>query len=328
MKVLYRFFSRRLFWLAWLALIVLLLSQLFGRIYWQLELFSHYLPHVAILLLLASCFYPVHKKYLVSRQIQLGVRLGFGLLGGILLLLSLQSLSMLTQNVNPPDSTIAPLTIAYQNVNIGNQQAKQTLAQLTQFQPDVLILLEAGGENWQQPLQTLITENYYPIHCQHKDNSPFAMQVFVHQSNAHCEVIKFADFPAIKITLPNLPNQRSIYAVHPPPPINSDLAHARNQYLHALKQHLLSTNLQGNYLIIGDFNLSAFSPIYRDFIADSKLQRATPRGLPTWLPFAISIDQILIHSRQNTSSTNDINIQVQPLAWVGSDHRGFLLSWE
>ena len=133
---------------------------------------------------------------------------------------------------------------------------------------------------------------------------------------------------ATKITLFN---QRIVYAVHPSPPFNAALAHATNQYLHELKQHILSANAktQTDFLIIGDFNLSAFSPIYRDFIANSNLQRTTPRGLPTWLPFAIGIDQILISDTQNSADTNNINnIQVQPLAWVGSDHRGFLVTWK
>ncbi|WP_227429981.1 endonuclease/exonuclease/phosphatase family protein [Psychrobacter sp. I-STPA6b] len=326
MKVLYRFLSQRLFWLAWLALVALIFSQLLGRHYWQLELFSHYLPHVATLLLLASCFYPVHQIGLLSQHMRLAIRLGFGVVGAVLLLLSLQPISTLTQRFNADSNlattTIAPLTIAYQNVNISNQQAKQTLAQLTQFEPDILILLEAGGERWQQPLNALTTQNYYPVHCQHDEDSPFAMQVFIKQADARCEVMMFADFPAIKFTLSN---QRTIYAIHPPPPINAELARARNQYLQALKQYISTLSTQADFLIIGDFNLSAFSPIYRDFIADSNLQRTTPRGLPTWLPFAISIDQILINNNQSVTNSN--SIEIQTLDWLGSDHRGFLIMW-
>lgn len=76
-----------------------------------------------------------------------------------------------------------------------------------------------------------------------------------------------------------------------------------------------------NTLLVGDMNLSAFSPLYRDSIDATTINRTTANGLPTWLPFGISIDQILITADQDA-------VDVTPLAWKGSDHRGFLIKWQ
>ncbi|MDO5769834.1 MAG: endonuclease/exonuclease/phosphatase family protein, partial [Psychrobacter sp.] len=136
-----------------------------------------------------------------------------------------------------------------------------------------------------------------------------------------CEILELAGYPLAKVYLAD---GLVIYAAHPPPPINRTLAEGRNSYLTELAA-LINKDKSQSILVVGDFNLSGFSPIYRHFIRDSsqnnsELHRATLLGLPTWLPLGIGIDQILVKGDSQ-------KVISKPLGWQGSDHRGFVINW-
>lgn len=347
MAKLYNLLSTLLYWLALISLTMLLLSQLLGRVVWQLELFSHYVPHVAILTLLAAIVDPRRAKssdlYASPLHSRL-VRSAFFIIATLLLGWCLTPLSLIAPTLSTPKLSAAQsdtISIAYQNVNIANNAPEQTLKQLTQADPDVLVLIEAGGAVWQPSIEQLATR--YDIHCGVNDTSPFAMQVFLAtktigskgsadnsiDANAlsRCEILELADYPMAKVYLAD---GRVIYAAHPPPPINRRLAQDRNRYLTELAI-LVREDKASSILVVGDFNLSGFSPIYRDFMRQSRqessqnsnqnnrpLNRVTLTGLPTWLPFGIGIDQILVKGDWQ-------KVTSKPLGWQGSDHRGFLI---
>lgn len=115
-----------------------------------------------------------------------------------------------------------------------------------------------------------------------------------------------------------LDNQRIIYVIHPPPPINSELAKTRLIYLQTI--HDMVINEITPVMVIGDMNATAFSPVYRDFIEDTGLEKNMANIIPTWIPFFIGIDHILTTQSDKISS-------ITPLGWYGSDHRGFEVVW-
>lgn len=368
MAILYYFFSHCLFWLTVSSLFIMTLSQLFGRYIWQLELFSHYVPHLAVLTILATVIYP---KFDVSSKIACKIRGLFLVLGLILIVWSLQPLSLLSPqrfdmtsfNITN-DSKIDklsnthlsqthldkvstnPIIISYQNVNIANQQPEQTINQLTDLdvtsglnlnvtshsEPDIIALVEAGGSNWQRPLNKL--SEHYPTHCGVDKNSPFALQVFSKDYTARCDIKMLSGFPVAKLTFSPESSAhykaqfRVLYVAHPPPPIGAAFAVSRNEYLNQLA-NLIKADQGQSVMVVGDFNLSAFSPVYRDFIDHSKaidtskgeyLNRTTLTGLPTWRPFSIGIDHVLVRPKNEGVNTHAID-------WVGSDHRGFIIEW-
>lgn len=306
----HKFFAKRLFILGVVSLLALIIGQIFGRRVWQAELFSHFLPYYSVILLLAGMIKPLNKNRLITTFRAIFLVVGVGLV--IWCLPSYQQIKKWYQI--PQNPRQKQTLIAYQNVNINNSQKQKTLAQLTKNNPQILILLEAGGD-WSPYLETL--KQTYPTHCGHDEFSPFAMQVFAKNKQADCEIIYLnpqqKDLPIIKLTLAN---QQIIYAVHPPPPINQHLAKNRLAYLQKVKNLVQNEPKNNHLLVIGDINTTAFSPLYRDFIEGTGLQANTANGLPTWLPFMIGIDHIL--------STQD-NLTVTPIAWQGSDHRGFLI---
>ncbi|WP_296403771.1 endonuclease/exonuclease/phosphatase family protein [Psychrobacter sp.] len=366
--------SRLLFWLAIIAIVVMTLSQLLGRYVWQLELFSHYVPHLAVLTLLAWSIFPNRDALFVKATLsyRFFIRTIMAIVGISLAVWSLQPFSLIS-NMFTSDTSIKPnlsnhMTIAYQNVNINNSQTNQTLQQLvnlsshSNLQPDVVALVEAGGSNWHSTLIKLA--KYYPSHCGNSESSPFAMQVFTKNMASHCNIIMLSGFPVARLEFSGAPSihlasddlsdtdlsdavlsnaklsqtstdaiakqsdsltkQKVLYVAHPPPPLGRNFASLRNQYLQQLAK-LIKSDQHYSVMVVGDFNLSAFSPVYRDFMSQSKadasyLRRTTITGLPTWRPFGIGIDQVLVNS-------NEASVNTKAMDWKGSDHRGFIIKW-
>lgn len=319
MVKIHEFFAKRLFILAILSLLLLLIGQVLGRYSWQAELFSHFVPYYAMVLLLAGLIRPIDNS-----RVKIGLRALFLVVGVGLIIYCLPSYQLLKKSYELPKPPLTPPTVllAYQNVNISNTDKANTLKQLTRHDPKILILLEAGGDwsEYLKPLKQKPLKQKYPVHCGHDESSPFAMQVFAQDKQTKCEIIysnsQQKSLPMIKLTLAN---QQVIYAIHPPPPINQQLADNRLHYLQSLHQRILQEKADTAIMVVGDMNTTAFSPLYRDFIKGTNLQANTANGLPTWLPFAIGIDHILSNDGQANT------IRVKAMDWYGSDHRGFLV---
>ena len=108
---------------------------------------------------------------------------------------------------------------------------------------------------------------------------------------------------------------RVLYAAHPPPPINADLARARIDYLHELAARLAT---EDRALLVGDLNSSPYSPHYRALLRDADLRATTRNLLPTWLPLGLNLDHALIrHGGAHTTA----------LPWHTSDHRPLQTDW-
>lgn len=314
MKI-YNLIAPRLYFLAWASLMAFIVSQLFARQSWQIELFSHFVPHYALVILLSAIIFPQFKNFQAKKHGK-KIRLLFALIG---LTLASWCISPTAFDwINHSTFTrYTPIKIGYQNVNLDNENYRPVLDTISQHsQSDLLILLEANPD-WRKQVQ--VFNPTYQFICGNEDRSPFAIQIFSKTANnqalVKCEMLSLADFPMAKLTLAD---GRTIFAVHPPPPLGSELATARLAYIRQLKTLVQAE--KSAVLVIGDMNLSAFSPIYRDFITDTSLEKLTANGIPTWLPLGISIDQILTNSPHPYTS-------VKPLAWNGSDHRGFFVVW-
>ncbi|MBS9777998.1 MAG: hypothetical protein KGV50_04460 [Gammaproteobacteria bacterium] len=281
------------------------MSQLLGSAIWQLELFSHYVPHVTILLWCSFFVFP-QKRSRLSRG-------GLFTISVTLSVWCFSPLPMLKNWFFPEDTIKTNILsrVVYQNVKINNQNPHGTISQLLKHSPDVMILVEAGGPYWNTALKNI--HNQYPIYCGDSQPTPFAMQVFIKDSKAMCEISYIAEFPVIKIIQSD---NKVIYGIHPPPPINAHLAAAQRDFFSQFKTMLSSKQ---NTMVVGDMNTSGYSPIYRKFMENSGLKSMTLNVLPTWLPFGLGIDHVLSNSIQP--------IEVHPLGWNGSDHRGFLIQW-
>ena len=113
---------------------------------------------------------------------------------------------------------------------------------------------------------------------------------------------------------------RTIWQYHlicptPPPPINAALAQARHDYFTQLIP-LIQANPR--VLVVGDFNSSPFSPLFRQFLQHSQLKQHASLYQATWQPLMLNIDHILSKNR---------NIHSHTLPFHASDHRALVANW-
>ena len=284
-----------LLFMAYASLLALLLGEL-GRYYWLLELFSHFVPVYATLLLIGT---------VVSHNN--GQRL---LLGGTAIALAAW---MATPMNNHNTASLSAQRFISYNLYIHNPHTETDFNWLLQQQADVLFLTEAT------PLMgiTQHLQAAYPYGCERLEDSPFGLILLSKQPLASCEILQYDSlnrFPAIRA---QLANGRTVYAIHPPPPISPYLAQERDRVLQLVAAQVAQE--PGEVLVMGDMNNSAFAPSFRRFIHDSGLNLQAPRAMPTWRPGLIGIDHILLRSNHPATLTYG--------PWLGSDHRPVMATW-
>ncbi len=289
------FVRKRLLFLAYASLVAVILGEL-GRFYWLLELFSHFVPYYAVTLLLATVFSPkTWQKCL------------FGL-SAILL-----AVWMFTPLTNPPTPASTQQRFISYNLYINNPQVETDLNWLERQSADVVFLTEAAPS--MQIVQRL--QAAYPHGCERLEDSPFGLILLSKQALKSCTVLQHGslqNFPAIRA---ELGNGRIVYAIHPPPPISAYMATERDRVLQTIAKQV--SHEQGEVLVMGDMNNTAFAPSFRRFTQISGLKLQAPRAMPTWRPGYISIDHILLRSPHGAT------VSYGP--WLGSDHRPVQASW-
>ena len=289
------FVRKRLLFLAYASLVALVLGEL-GRFYWLLELFSHFVPYYAVILLLATLF-----------SLKTWQKCWFGLSTVLL------AMWMFTPLTNPPTSAPTQQRFISYNLYINNPRVETDLSWLMQQSADVVFLTEATPS--MQIVQYL--QAAYPHGCERLDDSPFGLILLSKQALKSCTVLQLGsllNFPAIRA---ELGNGRIVYAIHPPPPISAYMATERNRVLQTIAEQV--SHEQGEVLVMGDMNNTAFAPSFRHFLHTSGLKLQAPRAMPTWRPGHISIDHILLRSPHGAT------VSYGP--WLGSDHKPLIAQW-
>ena len=287
------FVRKRFLFLAYASLAAVILGEL-GRFYWLLELFSHFVPLYAIFLWLGVCASSTTRS-----------RLLFGLVAALL------TGWMLTPRTDAPVQTQQRF-ISY-NLYINNPHVETDLNWLEGQSADVVFLTEATPS--MQIVQRL--QAAYPHGCERLDDSPFGLILLSKQALKSCTILQYGslqDFPTIRA---ELANGRIVYAIHPPPPISAYMATERDRVLQTIAEQV--SHEQGEILVMGDMNNTAFAPSFRRFTQISGLKLQAPRAMPTWRPGYISIDHILLRS------PHDATVSYGP--WLGSDHRPIQAAW-
>ncbi|MBR5675521.1 MAG: endonuclease/exonuclease/phosphatase family protein [Neisseriaceae bacterium] len=199
------------------------------------------------------------------------------------------------------------------NMYFENKEKDKEIDFLLAQNADILALTEAGGNEWRKPFDRL--RQNYPYSCGHSIDSPFAMNLFSKQKLLSCEVHFVEDiYPYIQAVLPD---KRTIFVLHPPPPVNGELANERLIYFQETAQKIAIQN--NAVLAVGDLNNTPYSPIYRRFKKNGGLKDAMPNAVPTWKPFFLPLDRVLY--RQGT-------VQAKALSWQYSDHRAVEVLWQ
>jgi endonuclease/exonuclease/phosphatase (EEP) superfamily protein YafD len=227
-----------------------------------------------------------------------------------------------------------PLKICVVNVLTQNLQHDKVLGVLKNADPDVIAVLELGTE-LEARLNDELGDLYRHRIAQPSDDGNFGIGLWSKLPLQDEKIFHLAVplVPSIsaQVSWEGLPVR--LFATHPIPPVGARYFQARNQHLNLLAERIRAqTEIMGEAttVVVGDLNLTPWSPWYRKFITDSDLRDCVSgdRALaltPTWyrwpvFPFGLVLDHgfyrgLIICSKRRI------------LDDIGSDHRPVLLEF-
>ena len=286
------------------VLVLLILAQILAFAWFGFEWLTHFTLHGSILILLTSFAFKRRWCCLL-----------WAICCGVIVFAFLPFSGSLKTNLMKQDEVknASYIKVIAYNMYFENKEKDQEIAFLLAQNADILALTEIGGLAWQNQLSVL--QQHYPYSCGHSLDSPFAMQLFSKQKPLSCEVHFIEDiYPYIQAVLPH---QKTLFVLHPPPPVNAELAHERLIYFQATAQKIATDN--NAVLLVGDMNNTPYSPIYRRFAKNAQLTDALTNATPTWKPFFLPLDRVLYRKNQ---------AHAHALKWQYSDHRAIAIEWE
>ena len=239
------------------------------------------------------------------------------------------------QPVDSQDSTTVEtprkLRVFLANVLTRNQHHDLIVEQIHAADPDIIAILELSS-----PLNERLRQEFGETHkhgvSEPQDDGNFGIGLWSRLPLANARVfhLNVPVLPSIEADVQLGSQKVHVVATHPLPPVGArNFAH-RNRHLELLTERLkkdVNDTTGKPTLLLGDLNLTPWSPVFDDFLASSGLQSsAAGRGLqPTWyhwpaFPFGLILDHGL-HSPDIRCDQRTI------LPANGSDHRALVFDF-
>lgn len=255
-------------------LILLLTATLFAELatqHWIFELFTHFKPHYAVAALL--------------------IAVPLALLGGWRWMMGAFALALwngypvadaLLHREPVAKTAAAPRQFTVFHFNVGqlHDQPSRIISHLQRRAKDidVVVLLEATHD-FDVVLDDI--KDLFPYQIKHLEDSPFGIALASKQpiDFGAVSLIPSEHFPHIEATLklPGRAQPLALYAIHAPPPISSELAAARNAKFEQIARQA-TAQAQSTPVVVGDFNVTPWSPYFRRFAQNSGLRDARTPG--------------------------------------------------
>jgi len=257
-----------------------------ARWHWFLELLTHFRPHYAIVLFLCTAVSLAARKWkfaavpAVFLAINVGIMLPcwFG-----------------RSAVAPAAAVVRGITA---NVHTANREPGRFLAFVREEHPHFLLVIEVN-QRWLTALEPLAKD--YPHRIARPSGDNFGILFLSRLPAESLEIVKLGDLglPSVLARLRVEGRTLTVIGTHPLPPVNARCAAARNDQLRALAP-LVRRN-PGPLIVMGDFNMTSWSPHFRDLLRDTGL-RDSARGFGiqgTWpdggpIRPRIPIDHVLV----------------------------------
>ena len=275
----------------------------FGRFSWIFDLFSHFrVQYMQIgLVLIGVALWRRQNKRAVA----------------LVLLASLNYAFVLPLYFGKPaPSTEKSIRAMLMNINAANGNTEQVINAIRAADPD-LLLLEEVTPKWEAELAVLNSD--YPHRIAEPQVGCFGIMLLSKVPLEHGKVIEMgtSNVPSILAEAHFSQGVVSIIGTHPLPPMGAEMSLHRNNQLKELSKYAMWKDWPT--LLIGDLNVSPWSPYFRDLLAESGLKNSM-KGFgfqPTWPSnrrlLRIPLDHML-HSP-------DITIHNRAVGGdVGSDH--------
>ncbi|MBD2034347.1 endonuclease/exonuclease/phosphatase family protein [Leptolyngbya sp. FACHB-321] len=222
-----------------------------------------------------------------------------------------------------PPSIIAPssaitLRVLHSNVLVRNRDYDSVTALVREVKPDLAVFQEVNAR-WLEALEAI--RDVLPYTYAEPRSAGFGNVIYsaLPLQQPSVQFLGQLKYASLATQVSKGGQTLSLLTAHPPPPIRQELFRWRNQLLAAIVPYVRSQTAP--VMVIGDLNITMWSPYYKRLEAASGLQNSRvgfgilPSWSPrSWLPWlAIPIDHCLV-------SPELVVLKTQLGRKVGSDH--------
>lgn len=219
-----------------------------------------------------------------------------------------------------PQSAIATrsaqqLRVLQSNVLYDNTQYSQVISLVRKEKPDIAVFVEVSNR-WAKELEAL--RDILPYSALQQDSDSFGTEIYSKLPLRNTSVQSLKGGRKVLVSSVNIRDRVvTIIGVHLNIPTRKGLYYLRNQQLATLADYV--AKIKNPVLVVGDFNITMWSPFYKRFVRKANLQNARSGFglLPSWpskMPLlSIPIDHCLI-------SPNIKVLKIRTGRKVGSDH--------
>ena len=276
-----------------------------GRVWWRFELMSHFRVQYAWVLAAFTISFLVGKRFKSA------------VLPGAVALVNLGLILPLYVPVERSAANGAtPLRTLSINLLTHNAAHEKVLQLVRETKPDAVLLLEVNSD-WMNALEALKAEYPYVQARQREDNFGIALFSRIPLEEVRIEYAPQAEVPFVVARFNASGRTMTLIGAHTLPPATRRYARLRDQQMGMLAS--LVRRQEGPVVVIGDLNMTSWSPVFRDFVRAADL-RDSRKGFgiqPTWPTdnplLRIPIDHCLV-----SAEVTVVHREVGPN--VGSDH--------
>ncbi|MEZ5964922.1 MAG: endonuclease/exonuclease/phosphatase family protein [Planctomycetota bacterium] len=277
-----------------------------GNVHWTLDLLSHFRLHFALSLALASvlCLFVRARVAAVVAAGCLAVQVG-----------TLLPFFLRPELAQADVGTRWRLLLC--NVHTSNRDFAAVRSLLLQEDPDLVVLQETD-RRWLQALADLQGRWPYRVESPRDDN--FGIAVWSRYPLRGARLVNFggAGLPSVVTDVLRGADVLSLVATHAIPPVGAVRTRLRDEDL--MEAARCAASQPGPVLLVGDFNTTPWSPVFRQMLAKACLRdSAEGFGLQATWPSRLSVLGIPLDHCLCSAGVRVLDRRVGP--HVGSDHR-------
>ena len=291
-----------------IAALIASLLPVGAKVWWGFELATHFRVHYVVLDVLLLVALGLRRQWLWSAALAacaawsvlwVAPYIPFGPSGG-----------------GGREPTVDGSTVKLMSANVlfRNHSAKRLLEIVRDESPDVLLLVEYTPE-WSRMSDEL--RRTYPYHLEGPGTGAFGIALFSRLPLDSVRPFALGTTTAIEAHVRTPTGPLTLFGVHLRSPTTPRRGEYRDRQLDLLEELLAAET--GPVAVMGDFNITPYSPFYTDWLAktgltDTRRARTLSPSWPTYLPLlGIPIDHCAV--------SRDVTILAhRSLPSFGSDH--------
>lgn len=281
------------------------LTGFLGKLWWLLELTSHFPLHLAVASGLFTGIWALKRRWRWT-----------AFSGAVTTINALLVLALFWPGNQSAPTSGQRLRLVAVNVHTANLRTDLVLDFLQKIDADVVMLMEVN-QRWMNALASL--SNRYPeiITEARSDNFGIAMLNRVGSTNSAVIYLGEAEVPSIRTTLLINGQTVTLLGTHPLPPGSAEYSRLRNDQLRAIVATVRESRTPT--ILLGDLNATPWSPYFRELLRASGLRNTSQgRGLYGSWPAGLPVGRIPLDHCLVSPSIHVVDKQLGPQ--VGSDH--------